>query len=158
MSILSHQAHMIWLLATKQDLLGESGIIMNFNDYTGTWDTDNIPMKDGDTALYHQVEALIEVYVSANEPQTLRHEYSWATKILVAEYKPACLDDVIKTCENLHVKEQHQLKIFLQRYEHLFDGTLGEFSLWILTVNQFIRVHLLLLDQWNNNCDSANKL
>jgi hypothetical protein len=59
--------------------------------------------------------------MSANEPQTLRDEYSQATKILDAEYKPvyASLDDVIKTCENLHVEEQHQLAILLQKYEHL---------------------------------------
>jgi hypothetical protein len=31
------------------------------------------------------------------------------SKILDAEYKPASLDDVIKTFENLHVEEQHQL-------------------------------------------------
>jgi hypothetical protein len=71
------------------------------------------------------VEALIEVYMSANEPQTLTDEYSRDTKILDAEYKAASLDDIIKTCENLHVKEQHQLFILLQKYEHLFDGTLG---------------------------------
>jgi hypothetical protein len=35
--------------------------------------------------------------MSANEPQTLRDEYSRATKILDAEYKPESLDDVIKT-------------------------------------------------------------
>jgi xylose isomerase len=37
-----------------RDLLGELGISMNFNDHTVTWDTDTIPMKDRDTALYHQ--------------------------------------------------------------------------------------------------------
>jgi hypothetical protein len=42
---------------------------------------------------------------------------------------PASLDDVIKTCESLHVEEQHQLKTLLQKYEHLFDGTLGEFNM-----------------------------
>jgi hypothetical protein len=67
--------------------------------------------------------------MSANEPQTLRDEYSRATKILDTEYKPASLDDVIKTCENFHVEEKHQLKILLQKYEHLFDGTLGEFNM-----------------------------
>jgi hypothetical protein len=69
--------------------------------------------------------------MSANEPQTLRDEYSRATKILDAEYKhvPVSLDDVIKTCENLHVEEQHQLKILLHKYEHLFDGILGEFNM-----------------------------
>jgi hypothetical protein len=69
--------------------------------------------------------------MSANEPQTLRDEYSQGTKILDAEYKQgsASLDDVIKTCENLHVEQQHQLKTLLQKYEHLFDRTLGEFNM-----------------------------
>jgi hypothetical protein len=67
--------------------------------------------------------------MSANEAQTLRDQYYRATKILDAEYKPASLDDVIKTCENLHVGEQHQFKTLLQKYEHLFDGTLGEFNM-----------------------------
>jgi xylose isomerase len=54
MTVLSHQEHMILLLAKYQDLLGELGIIMNFNEHTVTWDTDTIPMKDRDTAVYHQ--------------------------------------------------------------------------------------------------------
>jgi hypothetical protein len=118
---------MIWLLTINQNLLGELGIIMNFNDHTVTWDTDTIPIKDRGTLS--SVEALIEVYMIANEPQTLRDEYSRATKILHAEYQPVSLDDVIKTCENLHIEEQHQLKELLQKYEHLFDGTLWEFNI-----------------------------
>jgi hypothetical protein len=49
------------------------------------------------------VEALIEVYLSANELQTNRDEYSWATNILDAEYKQviASLDDIIKKFQNL---------------------------------------------------------
>jgi hypothetical protein len=31
--------------------------------------------------------------------------------------------------KNLHVEEQRQLKILLQKYERLFDGTLGEFNM-----------------------------
>jgi hypothetical protein len=70
-------------------------------------------------------ETLIEVYFSANESQTLRDDYSWATKILDAEYEyiSASLDDDIKTCENnMYVEEQHQLKILLWKHEHLFSG------------------------------------
>jgi hypothetical protein len=67
--------------------------------------------------------------MSANEPQTLRDNYSRAAKILDAEYKAESSDDVIQTCENLHVEEQHPLKTLLQKYEHLFDGTLGEFNM-----------------------------
>jgi hypothetical protein len=102
---------------------------MNFNDHTVTWDTDTIPMKDRNTCALSSVEALIDVHIILNEPQTLRDEYSQATKILHAENKPASLDDVIKTFENLHVEEQHQLKELLQKYEHLFDVTLGEFNM-----------------------------
>jgi hypothetical protein len=82
-------------LASHQDLLGELGKIMNFNDHTGTWDTNTIPMKEG--ATLSSVDALIEVDISAN-PQMLRDEYSQPSEILDAEYKPASLDDVIKIC------------------------------------------------------------
>jgi hypothetical protein len=95
----------------------------------GILTTDTIPMKDRENSSLSSVEALIEVYTSENEPHTLRDEYSRATKIIDAEYKPASLGDVIKTCENLHVEEQHQLKTLLQKYEHLFDGTLGKFNM-----------------------------
>jgi hypothetical protein len=61
-------------------------------------------MKDRYSTL-SPVYALIEVYMRANEPQTLRDEYSQSTKILDAEYKPASLDDIIKTFENLYVEE-----------------------------------------------------
>jgi hypothetical protein len=102
---------------------------MNFNDHTVTWDTDIILMNDRDTCTKLSKEAQIEVYMIANEPQTLRDEYSRDMKILYAEYKSASLDDVIKTCENLHVIEQHQRKMLLQKYEYLFVGTLGEFNM-----------------------------
>jgi hypothetical protein len=49
---------------------------MNFNDHTVTWDTETIPMKDRDTCTLSSVEALIEVYMSENDPQTLTDEFS----------------------------------------------------------------------------------
>jgi hypothetical protein len=52
---------------------------MNFNDRMVTWDTDTIPMKDREIRTLSSVEVLIEVYMSANEPQTLRDEYSQDT-------------------------------------------------------------------------------
>jgi hypothetical protein len=64
------------IIGQGRDLLGELGIIMNFNDHVVTWDTDTIPMKYKDTCTLSSVEDMIEVYMSANEPQTLRDEYS----------------------------------------------------------------------------------
>jgi hypothetical protein len=46
-----------------RDLLGELGIIMNFNDHTVTWDTGTIPMKDRDTCTLSSVEALIAIMI-----------------------------------------------------------------------------------------------
>jgi exopolyphosphatase/pppGpp-phosphohydrolase len=51
-------------------------------------------------------------------------EFSCSTKILDAEYKPAILEEDINTCENLNKEELQQLIQVLQKYEHLFDGTL----------------------------------
>jgi hypothetical protein len=57
--------------------------------------------------------------------------------LLDAEYKyvSARLDDIIKTCKNLHVEEQHQLKILLRKYEYLFGGTLGEFNMKPISIS-----------------------
>jgi hypothetical protein len=94
--------------------------------------------------------------LSTNEPQTLKDEYSWVTKILDAEYKqtPASLDDVIKTCEKLHIEEQHQLKILLQKYENLFDGTLGGFNIESISLqlmyHNFKQVHRLIVTTQGN--------
>jgi hypothetical protein len=89
------------------------------------------------------------VYMSANEPQTLRYqdEYSQATKVLDAEYKPASLDDVIKTCENLHVEEKHQPKTLLQKYEHLLMEHKDN-----LTWNQLVSNWWILIVKPNHAC------
>jgi hypothetical protein len=42
----------------------------------GILTTDTVPMKDRDNSTLSSVEALIEVYLSENEPDTLRDEYS----------------------------------------------------------------------------------
>jgi hypothetical protein len=106
---------------------------MNFNDHTVTWDTWSVHYSNERQRYRYttlpSVEALIDVNMSVNESQTQRDEYSQDTKILDPENKPVNLDDVIKTCENLHVEEQHQLQILPQKYEHLFDITLGEFNI-----------------------------
>jgi hypothetical protein len=80
-------------------------------------------------AIYHQWRPWFKSYLFERKWTTKTQRWIFsATKILDAGYKPACasLDDVIKSCENLHLEEQHQLKILLQKYEHLFDSKLGE--------------------------------
>jgi hypothetical protein len=62
-------------------------------------------------------------------------EFSCSTKILDAEYKPAIIDKVTKTCDNFNLVEQHQLLQLFQKYEHLFDGTLGGFNMVPISIN-----------------------
>jgi hypothetical protein len=64
----------------------------------------------------------------SNEPKSLVDKFSQSTKILDAEYKPAILKEVTQMCNILNTEEQSQLLKLLQKYEHLFDGTLGEFN------------------------------
>jgi hypothetical protein len=73
-----------------RDLLGELGIILNFNDHTVTWDIDTIPMKDRGTL--NTQDAIVEVYLASNEPKNLVDEFLRSNKILDAEYKPAILE------------------------------------------------------------------
>jgi hypothetical protein len=41
-----------------------------------------IPMKDRGSGTLSSAQALIKIYLSTNELQTLEDEYSWAKKIL----------------------------------------------------------------------------
>jgi hypothetical protein len=104
-----------------RDLRRKLGIILNFNDKTVTWDTDTIPMKD--RGCLNSQKSITEIYLTANELQSLLNEFSRSTKILDAEYKPTILEEVSKTCENLTEEEQHKLLQVFQKYEYLFDGT-----------------------------------
>jgi hypothetical protein len=42
-------------------ILGELGIIMNFNHHTVTWDTDTFPIKDRGTYTLSSLDSLIDI-------------------------------------------------------------------------------------------------
>jgi hypothetical protein len=46
MTVLSHESSCTYDMIIEQDLLGELGIILNFNHQNVNWDTDTIPMKN----------------------------------------------------------------------------------------------------------------
>ena len=56
----------------------ESGMILNFNDHTVTWDTDTIPMKDRGTL--NTQEALVEAYLASTETQSLVDEFFYSLR------------------------------------------------------------------------------
>ena len=51
-----------------------------------------------------------------------------ATRILDADYQKTNLADLCKDQQHLSTAEQTKLLTLLQRYEHLFDGTLGDWQ------------------------------
>jgi hypothetical protein len=53
----------------------------------------------------------------------------------INQYKAACLDEVIKMCDNLSQDDQEQLLHILQKYEHLFDGTLEGFNMYPISLH-----------------------
>jgi hypothetical protein len=89
--------------------------------------------------------------MTAREPQMLRDEYSRDTKFLKAEYMHtfASLDDEIKSCENFHVEEQHQLKKLIHKYEHVLDVALAELNM------ETTAIRLQLMD---TNCKPVHAL
>jgi hypothetical protein len=41
----------------------------------------------------------------------------------------------MKTCENLHVEEQHRINILLKKYDYVFNVILGDLSMETTTTN-----------------------
>jgi hypothetical protein len=48
--------------------------------------------------------------------------------ILDAKYEKANIDATINTFKHLNSNQQQQLKALLYKFEHLFDGTLGDWN------------------------------
>ena len=53
-------------------------------------------------------KSLIEIYLTANEPQALVDKYYCYTKSLCAEYNPGSLDEVIKACKISTKREKNK--------------------------------------------------
>jgi hypothetical protein len=48
--------------------------------------------------------------------------------ILDAKYEKANIDDTINSLKHLSNNQQQQLKALLYKFEHLFDGALGDWK------------------------------
>jgi hypothetical protein len=102
------------------------GIILNVDGQTMTWDESTIKMKD--------YEELLDILSPINkfcwheeeyESQALNDASSCLKKILDVKYEPADLNKIARECNHLTDDEQMQLLSLLQKYQHLFDGSLG---------------------------------
>ena len=74
-------------------------------------------------------ETVKDIFLTANEPTGIQEEFARTTRILHADYHAANLDEVVNRTNTINLEQKEQFKSLLYKYEHLFDGTLGEVTL-----------------------------
>ena len=105
-----------------RDLLEELGINLKFNTGTIEWDEAQLPMRDPGVTQE-------QMFLADDAEGKLAVQASERLKaILDAKYEKANLDHEVNKCAHLTTEQQESLLELLQKYEHLFDGTLGKWK------------------------------
>ena len=104
-----------------RDLLRDLGITLNFSEDTIEWDHASIPLKDRDASV-------LDSYF-VQDPSSIEDATERLKNILDAKYEKADLKKVAFT-DNGHLEEHQSEKLLelFEKYEGLFDGTLGVWS------------------------------
>ena len=85
--------------------------------------------KDIYTAMMSTPVPLFEELINdAYQSEHIKQAESRASKILDANYEKANLEAVCAAVDTLSESEQQQLLSLLKKFEHLFDGSLGDFE------------------------------
>jgi len=103
-----------------RDILEELGIVIDFKTKQITWDEVSVPMRSMNTI---QQEGY---YI--HDSDLVAEAIARTKKILDAHYEAADIDQIISTCYNLTDKQKQQLKLLLEEFKELFDGTLGSWK------------------------------
>ena len=106
-----------------RDLLEELGMNFLFSEKLMEWDNATTPMLDPDMFCEQFIDELEHEILYMHDPETTEAER--IQSILNAKYCPADLHQLTQDCEQLSKEEQDKLLALLQKYEHLFDGTVG---------------------------------
>lgn len=105
-----------------RDLLTELGIDVCFSDGTIKWPKQNgeIPMKSTTATEYSEF--------FLQDPANVAEDAERISKILDAKYQKADLQEVVSGIKTINEPEQKRLLELLERWETLFDGTLGKWK------------------------------
>ena len=90
------------------------------------WDNSSVPMQSIDKLSVDWVDQLEQELLFAHDPVTTDAER--IQSIVDTKYTKANLPSITQECELLSSTEQQLLLQLLQKYEHLFDGTLGSWN------------------------------
>src|SRR5688500_9052128 len=109
-----------------RDLISELGMTFRFNDHLMEWDNATTPMLDPGMFNDEHVDQLEHEILFMHDPDTTEAERIQA--ILDAKYCPADLEKITQECAELNKEEQQKLLSLLQKFKHLFDGTVGTWN------------------------------
>jgi hypothetical protein len=111
------------------DLMSQLGIILDFDGQTMMWDESTIKIKEYEDLL--DIDSPINEFYwheESYESQVLNDASTHLKKISDAKYEPADLNKIAHNYNYLTDNEQMQLLSLQNKYQHLFDGSLGTWN------------------------------
>jgi hypothetical protein len=125
-----------------RDLISELKLVLDFDTQCMSRDGIDQPMKSQgelqkETTHYEDIYSALMAPASTIfqddcdatcEPAHIHTANKRQTRILDANYKAADLREIIKNISTIADNEKHNLLRLLRKYEHLCDGTLGNFE------------------------------
>src|SRR6476619_1603451 len=109
-----------------RDQLEELGINFLFKEHLMAWGNASTPMLDPAVFNTDHIDDLEHEFLSIHDPDITDAERIQA--ILDANYNKADLEQIVQECKQLNKEEQQKLLALLQKYEALFDGTVGTWN------------------------------
>ena len=119
----SHHEESHYDMIIGRELMITLGINLMFATAEIQWDNATIQMQPPESLRGDWVDALEKEILFAHDPETTDAER--IQNIIESKYCPADLTKIVEECKHLSSQEQGQLLALLQKFEDLFDGSLG---------------------------------
>lgn len=119
----SHHESCNYDMIIGRDIMHSLGINLLFDTAEITWDNAKVHMQPPEVLSGDWVETLEQELLFAHDPDTTDAER--IQDIIESKYTPADLTKIVEECTHLDRAEQRQLLRTLQKFEGLFDGSLG---------------------------------
>jgi hypothetical protein len=113
-------------LIIGRDLMHEIGIDICFSKAEIIWDNASIPMQSVDKLVDQFVDQFEKELLFSHDPVTTDAER--IQNIVENKYCPADLRGITAECNFLNKNEKESLFKLLDKFKHLFDGTLGSWK------------------------------
>ena len=113
-------------LIIGRDLMHEIGIDICFSTAEIKWDNASIPMQSVEKLVDEFMDQFEQELLYAHDPDTT--DAARIQNIVESKYCPADLKGIAEECNLLNKNEKEKLFNLLNKYSHLFDGTLGSWK------------------------------